>query len=107
MRQEFDRKTKIAAWNRCGGFCECGAHEKPMKIFRAEYHHVLPCALGGTNDLSNCMVMDARCHRIQTSTKDVPKIAKAKRIEEKRAGLRKSRRPMAKRVDPWNRGRDT
>ena len=92
MRQEFPKAIKLAAWQRCSGICECGCGQK---ITRAEYdHYPVPAAIGGTSDLSNCRVLEARCHRILTSSKDVPAIAKSTRIFEKRIGARTSR-PMA------------
>lgn len=100
MRQEFSRKTKLEAWSRSGGFCECGCAQK---ILSAEYHHIVPAAFGGANTLDNCRVLDRRCHRKLTAEVDVPRIAKAARIEAKRAGLRK-RRPFPKRIDPWGKG---
>jgi 5-methylcytosine-specific restriction endonuclease McrA len=86
-RSEFSKSTKLAAWERCGGYCEdCGG-----KIFTAEYDHIVPCAIGGTNDLDNCRVLCRRCHRAKTSAVDVPQIAKSRRINEKRAGVRRRR----------------
>lgn len=89
-RRNFPNAIKLAAWNRCGGICECGCGQK---IIRAEYDHIVPDALGGDPTLENCQVIDARCHRIKTSTVDVPAVAKGERIERKRAGLWRSR-PM-------------
>ena len=98
-RQEFSKAVKLAAWERCGGICECGCGQK---ILTAEYDHwPVPAAFGGGNDLENCRVLNKRCHRKITADVDVPKIAKAVRIIEKRAGLRKSKRPFPKRVNPW------
>jgi 5-methylcytosine-specific restriction endonuclease McrA len=98
-RQEFSDKTKRAAWDRCGGICECGCL-KP--IHRAQYDHIVPCGLGGGNDLDNCQVLTQSCHAKKTRKRDVPSISKAVRIIEKRAGLRKSKRPFPKRVNAWN-----
>lgn len=92
-RQEFPKKVKLAAFERCKGICECGCGQK---IITAEYDHIVAAALGGSNDLDNCMVLDRRCHRKKTSSHDVPVIAKATRVFEKRAGLRKSRRGFRK-----------
>lgn len=98
MTRAFPRSVKLAAWERCGGKCECGCQQK---ILTAEYdHHPVPYAYGGANTLDNCRVLDKRCHRKLTAEVDVPRIAKAARIEAKRAGLRK-RRPFPKRIDPW------
>jgi 5-methylcytosine-specific restriction endonuclease McrA len=103
-RAEFSKATKLEAFQRANGFCECGCGQKLMT--RAEYDHIVPAALGGTNSLDNCMVLDRRCHRLKTSKTDVPQIAKSQRIYEKHAGIRKSSRPFPKRpaaYDPWSR----
>jgi 5-methylcytosine-specific restriction endonuclease McrA len=88
IRAEFTKATKLAAWERCKGICECGCGQKI--IGTPEYHHVVPAALGGSNELNNCQVLQKRCHRVRTETIDVPEIAKSVRIAEKRAGVRKA-----------------
>lgn len=84
-RAEFSESTKATAYEREGGRCqECG---KPT--YRgAEYDHRIPCALGGTNELENCVVLCAPCHKRKTREHDRPAIDKSKRIAEKRMGLR-------------------
>lgn len=88
MRQEFSKATKLAAFERAKGHCEsCGG----KILTRAEYDHRIPCALGGSNDLANCVCLCAKCHRVKTVSADVPAISKSVRIREKRAGVRKGR----------------
>lgn len=94
MRTEFSSKVKVTAWIRADGHCEnkkCGA-----KLFTAnvEYHHDIPCELGGNNSIDNCVVLCKTCHRASTSTKDIPRIAKAKRVERKHIGAHKSHSPI-------------
>lgn len=99
-RSEFSKSTKLARFKHTDGHCEtCG--NKVIGI--PEYDHAVPCAVGGTNDFENCRVTCKRCHRVKTSKIDVPQIAKSQRVYEKRAGLRKTRRPFPRRVDPWER----
>lgn len=105
MRAEFSKKTKLAAWDRCGGICECGCGQK---IITPEYdHYPVPAALGGAATLDNCRVLNKRCHRILTATKDVPDISKSTRVFEKRIGARESRRgfrrPAGVKFD-WSKG---
>ncbi len=85
-RQEFSKATKFAAWERSGGFCECGCGQKI--IGTPEYDHDLEDYVGGRNDLANCKVLSKRCHRLKSS-KSRPEIDKTRRIAEKRAGVRK------------------
>ncbi len=103
MRSEFTKPTKLQAWERCGGYCECGCGLKI--IGGVEYdHYPIPAALGGSNELSNCRVLAKKCHRRITAEIDIPELAKSTRIYEKRVGVRKSKRPFPKRVDPWGKG---
>lgn len=98
---EFPNKTKLLAWERSGGLCQiCG-----MKIIgRAEYDHCLPLALGGLSDLPNCICVCSKCHRLKTSTSDIPRIAKAKRQERSHIGAKQSRNPMpGSRASKWKR----
>lgn len=94
MRQEFSKRTKLTAYERCKGICECGCGQK---IISAEYDHwPVPAAIGGSNELSNCRVLAKRCHRVITAEKDAPAIAKTRRVFEKRAGVRDKRRGFKK-----------
>ena len=93
-RAEFTKSTKLAAWERCAGICECGCGQK---IMTPEYdHHPIPAAIGGPATLDNCRVLNKRCHRILTAERDQPAIAKTKRIFEKRIGARDKRRGFRK-----------
>jgi 5-methylcytosine-specific restriction protein A len=106
-RAEFSKKTKLAAWERCGGRCECGCGQKILGV--PEYHHKVAAALGGSNDLDNCQVLVKRCHRLITSEETVPAVSKAVRGFEKRIGARRSRgfrRPAGMKYD-WSEGRYT
>ena len=55
-----------------------------------EVDHMVPVALGGSNDEGNLQLLCARCHFTKTVI-DVKNIAKANRIEAKRLGTRKKR----------------
>ena len=87
-RAEFTKKTKLQAWERCKGICECGCRQKI--IGGVEYdHHPVPASLGGSNDLENCRVLMKKHHRVITAEVDQPALSKSQRIYEKRAGVRK------------------
>lgn len=92
MRQEFSKKVKLAAWERCGGICECGCGQKIISG-AVEYDHIIEDALGGEPVLENCMVMRKRCHDGKTG-KRRPALDKTRRVVEKAAGARKSKNPM-------------
>jgi 5-methylcytosine-specific restriction protein A len=92
-RAEFSKDTKARAFLRSKGKCECGCGKKALS---PEYdHYPVPAALGGSNELSNCRVLDVKCHRLITRTKDIKTISKCNRIYEKSAGIRtKTGRPI-------------
>ena len=96
MRQEFSAKTKLEAWHRSGGVCECGC---TIKLYPGgyEYDHRIPCGLGGDNSLDNCVVL-VRGHHLDKTRRDVAQIAKAKRLERGHAGIRKPRKITAWRL---------
>ena len=96
MRREFTSKTKLAAWERCGGSCEgCGL---PIKG-RPEYDHVLPCGLGGDASLENCAVLCCQCHSRKTHAGDGDraKMSKADRLKRKHLGIDRPNSALAKR----------
>lgn len=96
-RAEFTQKTKLAAWQRAAGFCECGCGrpfgKNPKE--RPHYDHIIPDALGGDNSLENCACIRVDCHSIKTNKgrdSDRKKIAKAVRGEKDLRGLKSKAR---------------
>lgn len=84
-RLEFKTKTKVAAYERCGGFCECGCGEEIKPGDRIEFDHRIADAFRPDNSLENCQVLLYACHKAKT-VQDVKAIAKAKRVEKKHTG---------------------
>lgn len=94
MRQEFTAATRKAAWERCQGLCEvCG---QPILPHRPHYHHVVEAALGGGNDLDNCMVLHPKCHAVITAETSAPRLARVARIWNKARNIIKRKRPWLK-----------
>lgn len=94
-RREFPASVRKAAWARCDGRCEdCGREITGRPGDRPEYDHDIPDALGGKPDLENCRVRCKACHGAKTRTEDMPRIAKAKRLEAERFGLRAAKRRL-------------
>ena len=87
-RDEFSLKTKQAAAERAAGYCEeCS---RPFKAYeKRHYDHIIPCAIGGTNEIGNCAVLCIPCHKNKTGTADIPRIAKAKRNYRKSNHIKK------------------
>ena len=83
-RTEFPAKVKVAAFERAADHCEgCGARLLPGRF---HYDHTIPDALGGEPTLENCAVLCRSCHDPKTRERDVPQIAKAKRVQRKHVG---------------------
>jgi len=85
-REEFDKKTRTAAFLRCKGLCEkCQGR---LKIGGGEYDHVIPYFMTQDSTLSNCQVLCTPCHRgIGAKTaNDQRDISKVKRVEAKHTG---------------------
>ena len=88
-RREFPKQVKRDAFMRANGQCEdrdCGAR---LTLGKYHYDHVIPDGLGGEPILSNCAVLCMACHGDKTRKIDVPRIAKAKRIQDRQMGIRK------------------
>jgi 5-methylcytosine-specific restriction endonuclease McrA len=87
VRREFTRTIKAAAALRSDRHCEsCTAL---LAAGQYHYDHIIPDAMGGEPTLENCQVVCKACHSIKTGKHDVPQIAKAKRRERARFGIRK------------------
>lgn len=109
-RAEFSKATREEAWARCfdkqadDGRCE-GLCKELFAGRVPEYHHLIPAALGGDNSLTNCAVLCKKCHKHATKEETAPMVSRAKRIEEKRAGLRKPKYQWPKRkLNAFQRG---
>lgn len=87
-RAEFPKSVKETIWLRANGCCEL-CHQ-PFGQRRPHYdHHPIAAALGGPGTADNGRALCPPCHRQVTKEEDLPRITKAKAIEEKRAGLRR------------------
>jgi 5-methylcytosine-specific restriction enzyme A len=86
MNSRFSKKVMLAAFERAGGRCEdCG--KQLLGGVRIEYDHRIAKEFGGNSTLENCCVLCRPCHRKKTSTKDIPAIAKSRRIRIRQAGI--------------------
>ncbi len=88
MRREFPAKVKVAAFERARGRCEtCTA----LILYGAQYDHRIADGIGGEPSVENCQVLCKTCHDLKTTTEDVPKIAKSKRVRAKHVNARVKR----------------
>ena len=88
---------------------KCAACSQKIEAGKAwDIDHILPLALGGTNEPDNLQILCRSCHKTKTARFDVPRIAKTKRLKARHLGARKpSRRPIpGSRRSPWKRKMD-
>jgi 5-methylcytosine-specific restriction protein A len=94
-RREFSKQVRREAHTRANGQCEGhpDGERCPVRLTRGRFHydHDIPDALGGEPTLENCVVLCIACHKDKTGTKDVPAIAKTKRIQDREKGIKKPR----------------
>jgi 5-methylcytosine-specific restriction enzyme A len=87
-RRHLSPKDRTEIFSRENGIC----HFCNGKIIVGEswdISHEIPLELGGDDYGSNLRVAHHKCHRDYTAKKDIPTIAKVKRIEAKHRGIRK------------------
>lgn len=97
-RVRITAKVRADIFLRHDGVC----HLCSMKVIPGQewdVSHEIPLETGGRDDDSNWLVAHRRCHRVHTSTVDIPLIAKVKRIHQRHIGAKKSKSPM-----PFGRG---
>jgi 5-methylcytosine-specific restriction protein A len=102
MRREFSKQVRRDAFARASGRCEGKPNNGwrcPVKLTIGKYHydHDIPDGLGGEPTLENCVVLCIACHNDKTAKRDVPMIAKAKRIADRHIGIKSSRHKIASR----------
>jgi len=101
MRREFSKQVRRDAFKRADGRCEGFPYGErcPVKlqVGRFHYDHDIPDGLGGEPTLDNCVVLCIACHKDKTTKKDVPTIAKAKRIADRHIGIKTNRRKIESR----------
>jgi 5-methylcytosine-specific restriction protein A len=95
-RQEFTRKTMRQALERAAGRCEGllpSGERCPCMLTKAKYHfdHNIPAELGGDNSIENCRVLCVPCHAEKTAKRDIPLIARAKRVSDRHNGIKPAR----------------
>jgi 5-methylcytosine-specific restriction endonuclease McrA len=100
-RKSFSTKERAALFVEHGGLCHlCGGAIQAGQTWDVD--HVIPLALGGTNDTSNLRPAHSRCHRGTGSktSDDVKDISRADRLAQKHFGIRKPKGRWPKRSFP-------
>jgi hypothetical protein len=98
MRREFSKQVRRDAFARANGLCEGKPYGErcPVKLTIGKFHydHDIPDGLGGEPTLENCVVLCIACHKDKTTKRDVPTIAKAKRIADRHIGITSNRQKI-------------
>ena len=87
----------------------CAACSQKIEAGKAwDIDHILPLALGGTNEPNNLQILCRPCHGAKTNQSDIPRIAKTKRLKARHLGARApSIRPIpGSRRSTWKRKMD-
>ena len=87
----------------------CAACTQKIEAGKAwDIDHILPLALGGTNEPHNLQILCRPCHRAKTTHCDIPRLAKTKRLKAHHLGARapSTRAIPGSRLSPWKRKMD-
>jgi 5-methylcytosine-specific restriction protein A len=103
-RTEFSTKIRDQAYERSGGFCECGCG-RPLVVGQIDYDHRIPWDISRDSTLQNCVCMLRGCHRTKTRA-DIRDIAKGRRIRRKHRGIHKRSGFATNRDGPFKRKLD-
>ena len=91
-RRAFSARERLDYFLRANGNCaQCALKITPGK--RWDIDHVIPLALGGSNEASNLQILCQPCHTQKTRT-DLSANAKARRIQIRHLGASRSKRPL-------------
>lgn len=84
-RRPLSTARKVAIFLEAGGICHLCGGRIAGKLWEVE--HVIPLAMGGADDEANMRPAHKICHGEKT-VDDLGKIAKAKRLEARRVGIK-------------------
>lgn len=94
-RRRMSTTRRVRIFEAAGGVCHiCGGKIDATRE-RWDADHVIPLELSGDDSDDNLRPAHERCHRAKTSTEDVPRIAKAKRVRAKHLGAAKPKRKIS------------
>ena len=106
-RITFSTSFRLSLFLKRKGLCSiCSLKIDAGKAW--DIDHILPLALGGSNEPENLQILCRSCHQTKTSKGDVPRIAKTKRLKARHLGARSpSTRPIpGSQRSPWKRKLD-
>jgi len=106
-RSSFSTSFRLSLFLERNGSC-ASCNTKIAAGQAWDIDHILPIALGGSNEPNNLQILCRSCHRYKTTQDDIPRIAKTKRLKAKHLGARSSAyRPIpGGKSSPWKRKMD-
>ena len=85
MRRPLPTTLRLELFLAAKGQCQaCGWRLSPGSCW--EIDHVVPLALGGTDEAANLQVLCIACHGDKTARQDVPAQSKARRMQARHLG---------------------
>ena len=103
-RRAISARERMAIFMASGGVCHiCGDKIDGGKE-RWDVEHVIPLQMGGDDEGDNLQSAHTSCHKAKTA-KDMGQIAKAKRMQQRSAGVRRQakRKLPGSKDGPWRR----
>lgn len=103
MRREFGKAARREMMKRSGGQCEAegplfglppGVRCTANLAYGLRFEHLHPDRAGGNNTVENGAAVCPSCERWKAANHDQKVTSKARRVEEKRTGVRKTSRPL-------------
>lgn len=103
-RRSWTAKRRLALFDAHSGICHICAMNIDGTREPWELEHIIPIAMGGDDDESNCAPAHKSCHAGKT-TADRAQIAKTERVRAKHTGAKAMpRNPLpGSRNSPWKR----
>lgn len=96
-RRSLSAKDKLDILNRDDQCPVC--RQRVQSVGEAEFDHIIPLALGGTNEKDNFQALHANCHKLKTQD-DIKAIAKTNRLRKRRLGMTRKKKAIPSRPFP-------
>lgn len=92
-RRRISARERMAIWTRCGGVCHICGEKIDGGREAWEVEHIIPLEMGGDDEGDNLAPAHVSCHRAKTKA-DAKHIAKAKRMQQREAGVKRQPRTV-------------
>ena len=90
-RRRISTRERLAIFEREKATCHLCDGKIDGTLEAWDVSHEIPLELGGDDEGDNLRVAHRKCHRLHTAERDIPQIAKAKRVQRKHIGAHRPR----------------